>query len=66
VELIIQNLVQNAKTAQQVIAAAVEAYHGPRDCGCGSALGSAIITRPEVIPERVKKDLAPIIGKYVQ
>jgi 5'-methylthioadenosine phosphorylase len=66
VELIIQNLTQNAKMAQQVVAAAVEAYSGPRNCGCGDALGTALITRPEAIPAQVKKDLAPIIGKYVR
>jgi 5'-methylthioadenosine phosphorylase len=66
VELIIQNLLQNAKTAQQVIARAAEAYAGPRSCGCGNALATAIITRPEAVPASVKKDLAPIIGKYVQ
>jgi 5'-methylthioadenosine phosphorylase len=66
VEMIVQNLTQNARTAQQVIAAAVEAYSGPRDCGCGSALASAIITRPEAISSAVKRQLAPIIGKYVK
>ena len=66
VELIIQNLMQNAKTAQQVIAAAVERYDGRGGCGCGTALASAIITRPEAIPDTVKRDLAPIIGKYVK
>jgi 5'-methylthioadenosine phosphorylase len=66
VELIIQNLVQNARTAQQVIATAVEAYAGERDCGCGTALSTAIITRPDAISPQVKRDLAPIIGKYVQ
>ena len=66
VELIIQNLTQNAITAQRVVAAAVEAYEGRKACGCGSALATAIITRPDAIPERVKKDLAPIIGKYVK
>ncbi|HYU80456.1 MAG TPA: S-methyl-5'-thioadenosine phosphorylase [Vicinamibacterales bacterium] len=65
VELIIQNLLQNAKTAQQVIAATVGAYDGRGECGCGEALASAIITRPEAIPDRLKRDLAPIIGKYV-
>jgi 5'-methylthioadenosine phosphorylase len=65
VELIIQNLMQNAKTAQQVIARAVEAYSGPRNCACGNALATAIITRPEAVPANVKKDLAPIIGRYV-
>ena len=66
VEMIIQNLVQNARTAQQVVAAAVAAYSGVRNCQCGSALATAIITRPEAVPAKVKHDLAPIIGKYVR
>lgn len=66
VELIIQNLTQNAKTAQLVVAAAVRSYMGRQGCSCGSALSSALITRPDVIPDQVKRDLAPIIGKYIQ
>ena len=66
VELIIGNLMQNAKMAQQVIARAVEAYSGERTCGCGNALATAIITRPEAINDTVKMHLAPIIGKYVK
>ena len=31
-----------------------------------SALQYAIITRPDAVPERVKKDLAPIIGRYMK
>ncbi len=65
VQLIIENLTQNARTAQQVVAAAVEHYAGRQDCQCGSALSSAIITRPDAISDAVKRDLAPIIGKYV-
>jgi 5'-methylthioadenosine phosphorylase len=66
VELIIQNLGQNAKTAQQVIARAVEAYSGRTTCNCGGALSTAIITHPDAIPASVKHELAPLIGKYVQ
>ena len=66
VELIVQNLIQNAKTAQQVVAAAVERYRERRGCQCGSALATAIITRREAISDVVKRDLAPIIGKYIQ
>jgi 5'-methylthioadenosine phosphorylase len=66
VELIIGNLMQNAKMAQQVIARAVEAYDSNRTCGCGNALASAIITRPEAISDTVKMHLAPIIGKYLK
>jgi 5'-methylthioadenosine phosphorylase len=65
VELIVQNLTQNAKAAQQVIANAVEAYTGRQGCHCGTALATAIITRRDAISDSVKRDLAPIIGKYV-
>ena len=66
VEMIIGNLVQNAKTAQQAIAEAVGRLPAGRTCGCKDALATAIITRPEVVPEQIKKDLAPIIGKYMR
>ena len=65
VELIIGNLTQNAQTAQQVVAAAIEKYSGRAGCQCGSALASAIITRRDAISDAVKRDLAPIIGKYI-
>jgi 5'-methylthioadenosine phosphorylase len=66
VEMIIENLTENAKTAQRVIAEAVGAYESRPACGCGSALSTAIITRREAIPDVVKRDLAPLIGKYVR
>ena len=66
VEMIIQNLTQNAETAQQVVAATVEQYAGRHGCHCDEALATAIITRRDAIPDAVKRDLAPIIGKYVQ
>ncbi len=65
VEMIIANLVANAKTAQAVIADAVSRLPYSRTCECAHALQHAIITRPDAIPDRVKQDLAPIIGKYV-
>jgi hypothetical protein len=37
-----------------------------RNCICSTALKNAIITSPKLIPEQVKKDLAPIIGKYLK
>src|SRR5436190_15946307 len=57
VELIIANLTQNALTAQRTIAAAVARLSGPRTCACRAALATAIITRPEQVPEAVKKEL---------
>jgi 5'-methylthioadenosine phosphorylase len=66
VEMIIGNLTQNAKTAQAIIANAVEQLPYERTCECATALKHALITRPDAIPEQVKKDLAPIVGKYLQ
>ena len=65
VEMIIANLTQNARTAQQVIAGAVARLPLDRTCECASALKHAIITRPDAIPDAVKRELAPIVGKYV-
>src|SRR5688572_2620872 len=65
VDMIVANLVQNAKTAQQVIAGAVEALPFERSCECASALKHAIITRPEAISADAKARLAPLVGKYL-
>jgi 5'-methylthioadenosine phosphorylase len=65
VDMIVQNLVANAKTAQQVIAEGVSRLPYERTCECANALQHAIITRPDVVPDRLKQDLAPIIGKYM-
>ena len=66
VDLIIANLLQNAVTAQKTIALAVERISADRTCGCKDALATAIITQAAFVPEQTKKDLAPIIGKYMK
>jgi len=66
VEMIIDNLTHNAKTAQQVIAGVVERLDVTTRVSAHSALKHAIITRPDAIPDSVKRDLAPLIGKYVK
>ncbi len=66
VDLIIANLTQNAVTAQRTIADAVETIAGARTCACKDALATAIITQQPLWPEQTKKDLAPIIGKYMK
>ena len=66
VDMIVQNLIANATTAQRVIADAVARLPYQRTCECAHALQHAILTRPDAIPDRVKQDLAPIIGRYVK
>jgi 5'-methylthioadenosine phosphorylase len=65
VEMIIDHLTQNAKIAQQVIAGTIERLDVAARVPAHSALKTAIITRPDVVPEQVKRALAPIIGKYI-
>jgi 5'-methylthioadenosine phosphorylase len=65
VEMIIRNLTENAKTAQQVIANAVARLPIGRTCECARALASAIITRPDVVPAATRARLQPIVGKYL-
>jgi len=65
VEMVMSTLASNAATAQRIIAGAVEQLPYERTCECASALKYALVTRPDMVPEQVKKDLAPIIGKYI-
>jgi 5'-methylthioadenosine phosphorylase len=66
VEMIIGNLTENARTAQAIIANAVARLPYERTCECATALKYALITRPDVVPEKTKRDLAPLVGKYLQ
>jgi 5'-methylthioadenosine phosphorylase len=66
VDLIIANLLRNAVTAQKTIADVVERTRLPRTCACKDALATAIITQASLVPEQTKRDLAPIIGKYLK
>jgi 5'-methylthioadenosine phosphorylase len=66
VDMIIANLTHNAKTAQYMIAAAVERLPYARTCECASALKFALITRPDAVPMQTRKDLAPLVSKYLK
>ena len=65
VDMIVANLLQNAKTAQRIIAAAVPQVPRERTCPCAKALATAIITRPEAVPAETRRELAPLVGKYL-
>src|SRR5918993_1385703 len=65
VEMIVANLNQNARTAQRVIADAAGRLPFERTCECASALRFAIITRPDAVADSVRRQLAPIVGKYL-
>jgi len=66
VESVVAILRQNAATARAILRAAVTRIPGERTCPCAHALRDAIITSRESIPEKVKRDLDAIVGKYVK
>ncbi len=65
VESVIAVLRQNVRTARIILREAVRMIPPARTCACGHALRDAIITARERIPAEVKRDLAPIVGKYL-
>jgi 5'-methylthioadenosine phosphorylase len=65
VDAIVQNLKANAAVANLAVTRLVEALPDKYDCACQHALRDAIITRPEAIPARAKRDLQLLVGKYL-
>jgi 5'-methylthioadenosine phosphorylase len=63
---IIRVLGKNAETAKGVLRAAVRRLPLPRDCECANALASALITPSDLVPEAVKRELEPIVGRYMK
>jgi 5'-methylthioadenosine phosphorylase len=67
VEQILGYLQANAVMAQKILRASISKVAArKRQCACVNALQFAVVTAPDRIPEKVKRDLAPIIGKYIQ
>jgi len=66
VEMIIWNLKKNVETAKKIIKVGIPELPMVRKCPCATALKDAIVTRPDAIPEKRKKELELIIGKYVK
>ncbi len=66
VEAVVALIQQNVALAKKIIAEAAGRLAGERDCGCSRALEHAIMTDPKLIPEKTRKDLELIIGKYLK
>ncbi|MFA6560752.1 MAG: S-methyl-5'-thioadenosine phosphorylase [Verrucomicrobiia bacterium] len=64
VEMIINNLNQNAATAKRIVQMAVGRIQ-EKDCACQHALATAIITGKKLWPAKTKRELAPLLKKYV-
>jgi len=66
VEMVIENLRNNIENAKKILNKLIQDFPAHKECSCGDALKYAIITDRKRIPEKTKKDLKLIIGKYVR
>jgi 5'-methylthioadenosine phosphorylase len=66
VEAVLEVMRHNIETSRAMIKQAVQLLPEGRTCGCGEALRNTIMTPAKLIPAKTKKDLAPIIGKYLK
>jgi len=64
-DMILTNLEKGVDTAKQILKLAIPSMPQERDCVCAAALENAIVTAPKYIPDKTKKDLALLIGKYL-
>lgn len=64
VEMVIQTLNKNTQIAQEAIRHLARGFKAERDCACGQALATALITNPKVIPAKTRKKLDLLAGKY--
>jgi 5'-methylthioadenosine phosphorylase len=65
VEAVLAVMKHNVETSKAMIREAVRMLSGPRVCGCGEALRNSIMTPEKLMPAKTKKDLALLIGKYM-
>ena len=62
---VLRILAESAATAKRTIRHALRKLPEQRSCVCAAALEHALITDKTMIPEKTKRDLEPIIGKYI-
>jgi len=65
IDAVLEIMNKNINTAKSIIKKAVKMISGKRTCICSEALKHTILTSKESIPEKTKKNLEIIIGKYI-
>ncbi|MFC1815812.1 S-methyl-5'-thioadenosine phosphorylase [Thermodesulfobacteriota bacterium] len=66
IEMVFENLKINTANAKKIIKETIVNIPPKRDCACPSALENAIITRKDLIPEKIRRELDPIIGNRIK
>jgi len=64
-EMILTNLRKGIDTVKKILKLLLSSIPQKRDCACASALQYAIATEAKYIPEKKRKELGLLIGKYL-
>ena len=65
VEMVVANLMKNVETARAIIRNVTVRVSPERECGCGAALETAIITGRDLIPSETREKLGLLVDKYL-
>jgi len=65
VEIIIANLNRNAAMAKAIVATAIPQIPSEPNWPCHHALRTALMTDKKLWPTKIRKELAPILQKYL-
>ncbi len=65
VEAILEIIKSNVETAKAIIKTAAKRVTEERTCSCAKALENGIMTESSMIPDKTKRNLDIIIGKYI-
>lgn len=64
IEMVLAVMQKNSNTFRQIIREAIPRLSGKRYCPCAEAMKYAVITAPDLIPEKIRKDLGLVLDKY--
>ncbi len=65
IEMVVEYLHRNAAAAQQIVLQTIPKIPHQPDWPCHSALKNAILTDRKLWPAAARKELAPILAKYL-
>jgi 5'-methylthioadenosine phosphorylase len=65
VDTVLENLRRNADMAKKIVAAVVPQIPKEPNWPCHSALHNSIMTDKKFWPAKTKKELAPLLAKYL-
>ena len=66
VDIVVKNLSRNVQTSQSIIRRMIWSISESRDCACGNALETAIITGREAIPPETLERVGLLVDRYLE